>query len=184
MNLATSGSASGQTAARNFGTSANATGSNILSRGDGFASLSRRCLLGARVRLVATANAVHRMSFGKLASASGGVVGDLIGKGFGWQVSGTGALELQVHDGTNLTNVSSSFTPTSGTAFDVVVENVGNGTVNLYVNDLQVATSSAGGSGAYTSVTIPVIWAETELTGAITTATNFIASNISLGPLS
>jgi hypothetical protein len=115
---------------------------------------------------------------------SSGAVGDLAVKGFGLRVNGTGAVELQVHDGTNLANVTSSFTPTSLTSFDAVIENVGNGTVNLYINDLLVATSSAGGSGEYTNTTIPTIWMETELTGSIASGAVFMTNNIYLGTVS
>jgi hypothetical protein len=150
-------------------------------RGEQVPSLDKRILLAARVRLSTTANAVHRFTFGKLNTTG---VGDLAVKGFGFRVDGTGAVELQVHDGTNLANVTSSFTPTSAISFDAVIESVGNGTVNLYINDSLVATSSAGGTGDYTVSTIPTIWMETELTGAITSAAQFMINNIYLGTVS
>jgi hypothetical protein len=176
-----SGSASGQHAARYFGSSANAVAPNFLARGTVYTSLSKRILLCAKIRLQIAADAVHRLTYGKLSS---GAVGDLAVKGFGFRVDGTGAMELQVHDGTNLANVTSSFTPTSLTSFDAVIENVGNGTVNLYINDSLVATSSAGGSGDYTNTTIPTIWIETELTGSIASAAVFMTNNIYLGTVS
>ena len=179
--LATSGSALGQHAARYFGNSSNATVPNFLMRGVAHSSLAKRILLAARVRLSTTANAVHRLTFGK---ESSGAVGDLSAQGFGLRVNGTGAVELQVHDGTNLANVTSSFTPTSAISFDAVIESVGNGTVNLYINDSLVATSSAGGTAGYTSSTIPTIWMETELTGAITSAAQFMTNTIYLGTVS
>jgi hypothetical protein len=150
-------------------------------RGVAHSSLAKRILLAARVRLSTTANAVHRLTFGK---ESSGAVGDLSAQGFGLRVNGTGAVELQVHDGTNLANVTSSFTPTSAISFDAVIESVGNGTVNLYINDSLVATSSAGGTAGYTSSTIPTIWMETELTGAITSAAQFMTNTIYLGTVS
>jgi hypothetical protein len=73
--------------------------------------------------------------------------GNLDGKGIGVRVTGTGVLELQVHDGTTLTNVSSSFTPVANQAFDVLVDSDGSGNVTLYVNGSSVATSSAGPTG-------------------------------------
>jgi hypothetical protein len=179
--LATSGSASGQHAARYFGNSSNATTPNFIMRGVAQASLAKRTLLAARVRLHIAANSVHRLTFGKLSS---GAVGDLGAQGFGFRVNGTGAVELQVHDGTTLTNVTSSFTPTTQVPFDVVIENVGNGTVNLFINDSQVATSSAGGTAAYTSSTIPTIWMETELTGAISSSAQFMTNTVYLGTVS
>lgn len=73
--------------------------------------------------------------------------GNLAGKGIGVMVTGTGVLELQIHDGTTLTNVSSSFTPVANQAFDVLVDSDGSGNVTLYVNGSSVATSSAGPTG-------------------------------------
>ena len=68
------------------------------------------------------------------------------------------ALQLQVHNGTTLTTVNSSFTPTIGLTFDfLIVSNAG--TVTLYVNRSQVATTTAGptnraGSYYYNAMTI------------------------------
>ena len=178
--VASSGSASGQYAARYFGSSSNATVPNFLMRGESFCSLDKRALLAARIKLLTVANAVHRLTFGKLSS---GAVGDLGAKGFGFRVTGTGAMELQVHDGTTLRHVTSSFTPTTQVAFDVILENVGDGNVNLYVNDSLVATSSQGGTGDFTSTTIPTIWSETELTGAISSGAQLHLSNLFLGTI-
>jgi len=178
--LLNTGSASGQYAARYFGNSSNAAAPNFLMRGESVCSLDKRILLAARIKLNTVSNAVHRFTFAKL---SGGAVGDLSAKGFGMRVTGTGAAELQVHNGTTLTNVTSSFTPTSQTAFDVIIESVGNGTVNLYINDSLVATSSQGGTGDFTTTTIPTIWAETELTGAIATSAQFHMANLYLGTI-
>jgi hypothetical protein len=53
------------------------------------------------------------------------------------------ALQLQVHNGTTLTTVNSSFTPTIGATFDfLIVSNAG--TVTLFVNRSQVATTTSG----------------------------------------
>lgn len=179
--LVSSGSASGQHAARYFGNSSNATIPNFIFRGEQFPSLDKRIFLAARFRIGVANNATQRFTFGKLSS---GAVGDLGVKGFGFRVVGTGQLELQVHDGTTLTNVSSSFTPTNQIAFDAVIENVGNGTVNLYINDSLVATSANGGTGDYTSTTIPTIWTEIELTGAIGSNVAMMTNNIFLSTVS
>ena len=181
LNFAAAGSASGQTAARVFGSSSNATGVNYLYRGETNPTLDKRTLLAARLRLQTQANVTWRFNFGKLST---GAVGNLADKGFGLRVIGTGAVELQVHNGTTLTNVSSSFTPTSSSSFDAVIENVGDGNVNLYINDSLVATSSAGGTGDYTSTTIPVIWVEGELTGALSGNVGLISNNIFLSTVS
>ena len=183
--LATAGSASGQYAARYFGASSNATVPHFLMRGEVNSTLDKRILLSARVRLNVVSNATHRFIFGKPSPPlTGGAVGDLSVKGFGLRVIGTGAVELQVHNGTTLTNVTSSFTPSNQISFDAVLENVGDGNVNLYIDDSLVATSSAGGTGDYTTSTIPVIWMETELTGAIATVAQLITNNVFLATVS
>jgi hypothetical protein len=71
-------------------------------------------------------------------------VGNLTARGFGIRIIGTGAVELQVHNGTSLANVTSSFTPTNAVTFDCLIDSLGNGTVNLYINDALVATTNAG----------------------------------------
>jgi hypothetical protein len=114
-----------------------------------------------------------RVTFGKLAGDNNG---DLTRKGFGIRVTGTNAVELQVHDGTNLANVSSSFSYTSAQAFDVrIVSN--NGTVTLFINDSQVATSSAGPTGANAANTHNNLQIEIEgvtaQTNSAITATSF-----------
>ena len=60
-------------------------------------------------------------------------------------------LELQVANGTTVTNVSSSFTPTVQQVFDWEIYSDGAGNVTLYVNDSQVATTTAGPTGTATS---------------------------------
>lgn len=93
------------------------------------------------------------------ASASGIIVRTIFGNGgtsvgdptvrsLGWRRTGTGALELIVHNGTTLTAVTSSFTPVTDEAFSWQVTNDGSGNCALYVNGASVATSSAGPSGS------------------------------------
>jgi hypothetical protein len=96
------------------------------------------------------ANVTARVKFGNNGNPTG--PGDLASKGFGIRIVGTGAVELQVHDGTNLANVTSSFTPTGGTAFRFLIASDGSGNVELFIDDgtgfASVATSSAGPTGA------------------------------------
>lgn len=107
---------------------------------------SKRASIAGRFRLSqngATTNNIFRFTIGK----SGTAVGDLSNRGFGVRCLYGNAMELQVHDGTTLRNVTSSFTPTiatSGTAFDVRVESDGAGNVTLFVNGSSVATSANG----------------------------------------
>lgn len=120
-----------------------------------------------------TANYVQRFSYGKRGSSPSGTdIGDLAVRGFGIKCNGAGnAIVLQVHNGTSLSNVTSSFTPTAGNQFDVEIYSDGSGNVTLYVNGSSVATSSAGPTGNSTAI-VPTVYVEAVATGAITTTTN------------
>jgi hypothetical protein len=59
-------------------------------------------------------------------------------------------LVLQVSNGSTTTSVTSSFTPTLRQAFDWTLYSDGSGNVTLYVNDSQVATTTAGPTGTQT----------------------------------
>jgi len=117
------------------------------SRGSIFNSgfdFSKRVQFGVRVaRNVASPDSasVFRFSIGKV-SATG--VGDLSARGIMIKVEGSGVLQLLVHNGTTLTSTNSSFTPTNGQAYDVIVTSDGAGACVLYVNGSSVATSSGG----------------------------------------
>ena len=98
--------------------------------------------------------------------ASNSANGDLARAGFGWKLTGnaTAGLRnpvLQVHNGTTLTNVTSSFAAVAQVYWDWDIISLGNGTVTLYINGTQVATTSAGPSADTSySGTSPVIWNE------------------------
>jgi hypothetical protein len=96
-----------------------------------------------------TANATYR---GGMGVATTHANTNLAGKGIAYRLVGTSALELQVHDGTTLVNVTSSYTPTANSPFDLVLYSDGTGNVTLYVDDAVVATSTGGptGTGANT----------------------------------
>jgi hypothetical protein len=94
---------------------------------------SKRVGWGARVaRNVASpdTNSVWRLSLGKGANTAG----DLSVRGLMVKVSGAGALQLLVHNGTSLTTVTSSYTPANGVSYDLVVVSDGSGNATLYVN--------------------------------------------------
>jgi hypothetical protein len=112
---------------------------------------AKRIWISGRSLIVfpAITNMIARVSFGK-ADTTG--VGDLNARGIGWKYT-TGAsqfVQLMVHNGTTLTTVNSSFTP-SNVAFDWDVVSEGNGNVTLYINGSSVATTSAGPSTRATS---------------------------------
>jgi hypothetical protein len=105
---------------------------------------SKRIVMGLRVaRNVASpdTNSVFRFSIGKI---SGTDASDLSARGLMIKVSGSGALQLLVHNGSGLTSTTSSFTPVNGQAYDVIVTSDGAGNCALFVNGSSVATSTGG----------------------------------------
>lgn len=98
-------------------------------------------------------------------------VGQLTRRGYGWRCTGGAGsrfLTLEVHDGTTLTSVTSTYAAISAVAFDWDLISDGAGTVTLYVNGTQVATTTGGPTGL-TNVT-PVVWQEEVATSAAATS--------------
>jgi hypothetical protein len=99
----------------------------------------------------------------------GDAIGDLTRRGYGWKFTGgagTRYVTLQVHNGTTLTNVTSSFAPTQEVAFDWDIYSDGVGNVTLYINGSQVATSNAGPTSYQSAGTYAWWREETWTTGA------------------
>ena len=110
---------------------------------------SGRTILGQYAELTSgyngDANTTARiMVGGRSTLATGGMLSSE--NGIGWKVAGGGsaALVLTVSNGTTLTEVTSSFTPTLQQVFDWKIYSDGAGNVTLWVNDSQVATSTGG----------------------------------------
>ena len=101
------------------------------------------------------ANTVNRVNFGR---ESGTTTGDLSVRGVGIKQVASGVLQLMVHNGTTLTAVSSTFTPSTTVSTDIRIESDGSGNVTLYSDDVSIATTSAGpnssGSAANYYITI------------------------------
>ena len=109
---------------------------------------SKRVSFGVRVARNVTSpdtNSVFRYSIGKSSVTD---ASDLSARGLMIKVAGTGALQLLVHNGTTLTTTTSSYTPTNGVGYDVLVVSDGSGNVTLYVNGSSVATSTGGPTSA------------------------------------
>ena len=88
---------------------------------------------------------IFRMTLGSNTATLNVLANKGIGISFGASATNTlSALVLDVHNGTTFTPVTSSFTPVLTQGFDVMVYSDGAGNVTLYVNDVQVATTSAG----------------------------------------
>jgi hypothetical protein len=124
--------------ANQYGSISNASRGNAYGYGFDF---SKRFTFGFRLaRNVASpdSNSVFRAKFGPINVT----IGDISARGIEVKVSGSGALQLLVHNGTTLTTATSSYTPTNATAFDVVGISDGSGNATLYVNGSSVATST------------------------------------------
>jgi hypothetical protein len=98
--------------------------------------------------------ATARVSFG----TAGGAVGSPTVRSIGFYQTASAPtvfnpLVLEVHNGTTLTTVTSSFTPTLNNTYEVVCYSDGNGNVTLYVNGASVATTSAGATTKNTITT-------------------------------
>ena len=83
--------------------------------------------------------------------------------------------------GTTLTDVTSTFTPSLGSNFDILIDSDGSGNVTLYVNGSSVATTSAGPTGSSTGI-VPTVWVETVATASVGAGSSsaFHATNMTL----
>jgi len=116
--------------------------------------MAGRCMIGhfSLTTYNGSANSFARISLGGYTAIGAGDMTSSI-RGIGWRLQGGGSsvLELQVSNGTTVTTVSSSFTPTLKQCFDWEIYSDGAGNVSLSVNDSQVATTTAGPTGTATS---------------------------------
>jgi len=111
--------------------------------------ISGRCFIGTwNSGGNGDANSIARINLGGKNAFGGGNLSSSL-KGIGWNVAGGGSavMNLQVSNGTTVTTVATSFTPTLRQAFDWTLYSDGSGNVTLYINDAQVATTSAGPTG-------------------------------------
>jgi hypothetical protein len=104
---------------------------------------SKRVTLFGRFSLnqtSASSNNIFRYTLGK--SNSNGI-GDLTVSGIGVRCLFGQALEIQCHNGTSLTNFTTSFTPTfNNIVFEVLIESDGAGNCTCFVNGTQVGTTT------------------------------------------
>jgi hypothetical protein len=111
--------------------------------------LSGRCLIGNwNSGGNGDSNSIARINLGGKNGFGGGSLTSSL-KGIGWNVAGGGSavMNLQVSNGSTVTTVATSFTPTLREAFDWTLYSNGSGNVTLYINDAQVATTSSGPTG-------------------------------------
>lgn len=175
MTMGTAGAASANY--RTFGASQVDQGWALMSRGyRSYIDFSKYTWCSGRFYMETAPtdpNVTAAFYFGKAANSANG---DLARAGFGWKLTGnaTAGLRnpvLQVHNGTTLTNVTSTFAAVAQQYWDWDIISNGSGTVTLYINGSQVATTTAGPTAdtAYSGST-PVVWNEEFLSTATTTA--------------
>jgi hypothetical protein len=109
------------------------------------------CLgFGGATSYLGDANTICRITLGGYSSNT---TGDMTQKGIGWKKVGgvSSTVSLTVHNGTTLTDVSSSVTVADGAGIQWQIYSDGTGNVTLYINGTQAATTSAGPTTATTS---------------------------------
>jgi hypothetical protein len=112
-------------------------------------------------------------SFGKSVTWPG--YGDLTAKGMAVKIVGS-TISLQVHDGTTLTSVTASVSLTASESTDLLLLSNGAGTVELYVNDAVVATTTAGPTGnSPTNGFVLAYELDSTSSSTVQSADNFIA---------
>jgi hypothetical protein len=87
------------------------------------------------------ANSTFIGSFGEVSSTN---IGDATTRSIGVKYSTGSGLTLFAHDGTTLTVPAGSFTPIANQAFDVLMTSDGLGTINYYVNNTLIGTTTLG----------------------------------------
>jgi hypothetical protein len=114
-------------------------------------------------------NTVSRVIFGRRNASIAIPTYTVAEKSFGFEIEykTTGA-ELRVfgHDGTNLSTSVASFTPVSARTFQAIAVNEG-GTVRLYVNGAEVASTTGGPTGVESGIP----WGQIEIVNESTAAT-------------
>lgn len=157
--------------------------SNQIPRAAGFSAgvipwASRRVIFGGLFLFQAPfdASAVGRITFGRTsANATGDITASMTHSIEVRCVAG-GALTLNVTNASAVTSVTSTFTPTLDVAFDLRVEAFG-GTVTLFVNGSQVA-STTGGPSANSGATANTYGVVVENVATATASSSFKAAQL------
>jgi hypothetical protein len=110
--------------------------------------LSGKCLLaiGGSPSYLGDANTMARITLGGYTSVT---TGDMTVRGIGFKKVGgvSSNIVLTVHNGTSLTDVTSSKAVADNETIDWVIYSDGTGNVTLYVDGVQIATTSSGPTG-------------------------------------
>jgi hypothetical protein len=94
-------------------------------------------------------NTIARITF---CGYSGATTGDMTQKGIGLKKVGgvASTISLTVHNGTSVTDVSTTKTAADNEAINWIIYSDGTGNVTLYINGTQAATTSSGPTGLTT----------------------------------
>ena len=95
-------------------------------------------------------NALFRILVGR-STTSYGAAGDPSVRCIGVKCVNGSAMQLLAHNGTSLTTVTSTHTPTTQVSYELRLISDGTGNVTLYIDGTQVATTSAGPSSSSVS---------------------------------
>jgi hypothetical protein len=111
--------------------------------------LSGKCCLGNTVSgtsYLGDANTMGRITLGGYTTVT---TGDMTVRGIGFKKVGgvSSNIVLTVHNGTSLTDVTSSKAVAGEETIDWVIYSDGTGNVTLYVDGVQIATTSSGPTG-------------------------------------
>jgi len=110
--------------------------------------LSGKCILaiGGSPSYIGDANTMARITLGGYTSTT---TGDMTVMGIGFKKVGgvSSNIVLTVHNGTSLTDVTSSKAVAAEETIDWVIYSDGTGNVTLYVDGVQIATTSSGPTG-------------------------------------
>jgi len=121
--------------------------------------LSGRTFLNAFPTIASATMVTWAFYHGK---AEGDSLGDLTRRGMGWKYTGGTApqyIVFQIHDGTTLTNITTTYSPTTLVGFDWDIESDGAGNAVMYINGSAVATATGTAPTGAVSLT-PTIWQE------------------------
>jgi hypothetical protein len=162
---------------RSFGTSQVDQSNLCISKGyKSYIDFSRRIWCSGRFYTENAAwsdpNVSARFYFGKAENSANG---DPARKSFGWSLPGNATAAnrnpvLQVHNGTTLTNVATTFAVVGQQYFDWDIVADGAGNVTLYINGTQYATTALGPTGDTSySGSAPVLWQEELVATAVPT---------------
>jgi hypothetical protein len=115
---------------------------------------------------VTDTNCIMRMTFGKAAASPG----DPTINSVGIRMAGSGPIQLIVHNGTTFTAVTttSSFVPVVPLTYDFRIISNGAGSVQLYINDVLEATTTAGPTGTSGTANACLVVMESQNTAIVT----------------